>query len=183
MNTTDLYVEYVVIGLETLCWIFLVLYIIIGDAFLGFLSYCISNIFPTIFLIGVCYVLGLVTDRFVDHLFEKRKNTIKKGYPINSSTSLLVWEQHEKSTFASFTLSRIRILRSTAINCALISVFGSYSIYKYYFNIKLILFVFFLFMTISLTSNSAHKTLLEIYYKKTSLIEKARVAVKQRDKK
>lgn len=38
METTKLYVEYIVVGMETLAVIFLVIFIIIGDAFYQLLS-------------------------------------------------------------------------------------------------------------------------------------------------
>lgn len=43
METTKLYVEYIVVGMETLAVIFLVIFIIIGDAFLPIIKYCIKN--------------------------------------------------------------------------------------------------------------------------------------------
>ena len=42
METTKLYVEYIVVGMETLAIIFLVIFIIIGDAFLPIIKYCIK---------------------------------------------------------------------------------------------------------------------------------------------
>ena len=44
METTKLYVEYIVVGMETLAIIFLVLFIIIGGAVLPIIKYCINNI-------------------------------------------------------------------------------------------------------------------------------------------
>lgn len=43
METTKLYVEYIVVGMETLAIIFLVIFIIIGNAFLPIIKYCINN--------------------------------------------------------------------------------------------------------------------------------------------
>ena len=51
METTKLYVEYIVVGMETLAVIFLVIFIIIGDAFLPIIKYCIKNIVPSIIML------------------------------------------------------------------------------------------------------------------------------------
>ena len=93
MNTTELYVEYIIIGLETLCWIILLFFINIGELMSNFLKYCASNIFPSIILMGVCYILGLITDRLSDRIFENRKKKIKQKYPIKAKTSLIVWDK------------------------------------------------------------------------------------------
>ena len=66
METTKLYVEYIVVGMETLAIIFLVIFIIIGDAFLPIIKYCIKNIVPSIIMLGWCYILGLIVDRIAD---------------------------------------------------------------------------------------------------------------------
>lgn len=73
METTKLYVEYIVVGMETLAIIFLVIFIIIGDAFLPIIKYCIKNIVPSIIMLGWCYILGLIVDRIADIIYDKRK--------------------------------------------------------------------------------------------------------------
>lgn len=171
MSTTELYVEYIVIGLESLIWIFISFYIIIGNRTISFLKYCVSNLFSSFVLLGVCYILGLVTDRLSDLIFEKRKIKIKSQYHIKSKTSLAVWGKYNQDNFATFTLSRIRIVRSTILNSSIIAVLLTYLIYKHHFNMALMVFTFFLFAGISICSNFAHKHLLDNYYKKTSALE------------
>ena len=86
METTKLYVEYIVVGMETLAIIFLVIFIIIGDAFLPIIKYCIKNIVPSIIMLGWCYILGLIVDRIADIIYDKRKMHIKEKYPIEAET-------------------------------------------------------------------------------------------------
>lgn len=43
METTKLYVEYIVVGMETLAIIFLVIFIIIGNAFLPIIKYLLKK--------------------------------------------------------------------------------------------------------------------------------------------
>lgn len=170
METTELYVEYIIIGMETFLWITMGTFLIIGDIFSDIISYCITNLLPSIMTIGLCYILGLITDRVADLFFEKRKQKIKIKYTTRCGTSIIVWEKYSNSTYAKFTLSRIRILRSTVLNSLIIGFLGTYLGYKYY-NITLATFIFFLACFIFFSSNFAHKDLLDNYYKKTSALE------------
>lgn len=92
METTKLYVEYIVVGMETLAIIFLVIFIIIGDAFLPIIKYCIKNIVPSIIMLGWCYILGLIVDRIADIIYDKRKMHIKEKYAGKGNESFLVFE-------------------------------------------------------------------------------------------
>lgn len=170
METTALYVEYIVIGMETLSWIVMTIFIIIGDSFKEIIKYCISNILPSIAAVIVCYVLGLVTDRIADKLFEKRRKNIKDNFEFQAQTSIAIWEDFANSSYANFTLSRIRILRSTTINSIIIGIIGFILSYKY-FGIKLSVFILIICVCIFWGSNSAHKNLLNNYYHKTNALE------------
>lgn len=172
MKTTELYVEYVIIGLETLLWIICSLYIIVGRKILVILDYCVQNLLPSIIIICGCYILGIITDRASDLLLTKRKMQIKAAYKIQSKTSLLVWDKVNQKDFATFTLSRIRILRSTIFNLVLLACTSGYLIWKYYKNYMFAIFVFLLLIIFSIIANFAHKELLKVYYKKTSIFEK-----------
>lgn len=170
METTALYVEYIVIGMETLSWIIMTVFIIIGHSFKEILKYCISNILPSIIVIILCYVLGLVTDRIADKLFEKRRKNIKDNFEFQAQTSIAIWEDYSNSSYANFTLSRIRILRSTTINSVFIGLLSSFLSYKYY-GIKLSVFSLLICLCMFFGSNSAHKNLLNNYYRKTNALE------------
>ena len=82
MQTTKLYVEYIVIGMESLVWIVLLVLMCLGKSSLVFFDYCIQNLLTSIFMIGACYVLGLLMDRVADRLTDKKKRRIKNRYPI-----------------------------------------------------------------------------------------------------
>lgn len=174
METTELYVEYIIIGIETLLWITMGIFLIIGDTFGDVVLYCFTNLLPSIMIIGLCYILGLITDRVADFLFEKRKKKIKEKYTIVSGTSIVIWEKYSSSTFAKFTYSRIRILRSTVLNSLIIGTLGAYLGYKYY-NVALGIFILVLNSIIFLSSNFGHRGLLDNYYKKTSILERENI--------
>lgn len=126
----------------------------------------------TIFMIGACYVLGLLTDRVADKLTDKKKRRIKNRYPIKASTSILVWEKVKQDTFAAFTLSRIRILRSTMVNSAIIGVTGMLVSFCVYCNGILGILSLVFFEIMALIAWQAHTSLLINYYRKTQNLER-----------
>lgn len=164
MQTTKLYVEYIVIGMESLVWIVLLALLALGKSALVFFDYCIQNLLTSIFMIGACYVLGLLTD--------KKKRRIKNRYPIKASTSILVWEKVKQDTFAAFTLSRIRILRSTMVNSAIIGVTGMLVSFCVYCNGILGILSLVFFEIMALIAWQAHTSLLINYYRKTQNLER-----------
>lgn len=99
METTKLYVEYIVVGMETLAIIFLVIFIIIGNAFLPIIKYCIKNIVPSIIMLGWCYILGLIVDRIADIIYDKRKISLITSWFCRVLTCAL-----EASRFVIFTI-------------------------------------------------------------------------------
>lgn len=117
-----------------------------------------------------------MTDRVADKLTDKKKRRIKNRYPIKANTSILVWEKVKQDTFAAFTLSRtlsrIRILRSTMVNSALIGAAGMLVSFCVYYNgiLGILLLVFFEIM--ALIAWQAHTSLLINYYGKTQNLER-----------
>lgn len=172
MQTTKLYVEYIVIGMESLVWIVLLVLMCLGKSSLVFFDYCIQNLLTSIFMIGACYVLGLLTDRVADRLTDKKKRRIKNRYPIKASTSILVWEKVKQDTFAAFTLSRIRILRSTMVNSAVIGVAGMLVSFCVYCNGILGILSLVFFEIMALIAWQAHTSFLINYYRKTQNLER-----------
>ena len=176
MKTTELYVEYIIIGMETIIWIILLFLSIIGNDMLNFLMYCIDKIFPTIVLMGVCYVLGLLTDRLADIIYERRRKRIKKENPIEAESSLIVWKNYDRVNYAEFTLSRIRILRSTAINLVLIAFIGAFYASMYQNNYPTLdKWIFAIFIIFAGIAHYSHKQLMINYYKKTKAISEAKL--------
>lgn len=174
MKTTELYVEYIIIGMETLTWLVLLFLIIVGKDMLYFLDYCVEKVFPTIVLMGVCYVLGLVTDRIADGIYEKRRRMLKDENPIEAESSLIVWKNYDRVNYAVFTLSRIRILRSTALNSAMIAIIGAIYAFQFRkFYPCLHIWILIIFGLIAVGANYSHKELLRNYYKKTKAVNMA----------
>lgn len=101
MQTTKLYVEYIIIGMETLIWLGLLILLILGTPVMAIFDYCIQNLLTSIFMLGACYVLGLLVDRVADQLTKKTKEKIKGDYPIEANTSITVWDKIKQGSFAA----------------------------------------------------------------------------------
>lgn len=172
MQTTKLYVEYIVIGMEALVWIVLLVLLIIGKTAVVFLDYCIKNLLTSLFMIGACYVLGLLVDRIADTLTDGKKKQIKSHYPIEASTSITVWQKVKQDTFAEFTLSRIRILRSTILNFVLTGVIAMLVAAYRYHNGRLGVWAMIFFEIMAMVAWQAHTSLLVNYYQKTQKLER-----------
>lgn len=171
MQTTKLYVEYIVIGMETLIWIALVILLILDQPAIVIFDYCIQNLLTSIFVLGACYVLGLLVDRVADQLTQETKEKIKEQYPIEANTSITIWDKVKQGTFAAVTLSRIRILRSTMLNFAITGLAGMLAAIVVYHNGFLGILTLFGFEVMALIARWAHKSLLVSYYIKTQQIE------------
>lgn len=69
MNTTNLFVELIVIGVFAAAWVVLLLLACFGIP--PWLTADLLNIFTAVPILAVVYVLGVITDRFADWVFEK----------------------------------------------------------------------------------------------------------------
>ncbi len=77
METTKLYIELIVIGLETFSWMCIFLIDIVGNKILNFFTKIIDNFSSSLLLIGFLYIIGLLFDRFADMIFKKLKRKLE----------------------------------------------------------------------------------------------------------
>ena len=96
---------------------------------------------------------------------------IKEKYPIEAETSIIVWEHFKQDAFATFTLSRIRLMRSTALNSFAMLIVCTYAVIKYHCGRKITMLTVVGFLTMAIASDLAHFNLLNNYYKKTMKLE------------
>ena len=96
---------------------------------------------------------------------------IKEKYPIVAETSIIVWEHFKQDAFATFTLSRIRLMRSTALNSFAMLIVCTYAVRKYHCGWKITMLTVVGFLTMAIASDLAHFNLLNNYYKKTMKLE------------
>lgn len=182
MNAIELYIEKIIIGMETLSWIILIFLLFVNELSSLFLNYCISNFFLFVLLMGVCIILGVITDVLSDKIFEDRRKKAKQKYMIKYSISLLIWEKCGLGKYAGFILLKIKIARSTVLNSMIISILGTCFAFIHY-KIQLAILILAIFLAITIISDFSHKLLLEKYYKETSLLYNNTFKNKNRKKK
>jgi hypothetical protein len=126
MNTTNIFVELVVVGFHTLIWIGL-----FALAFLGFEHLDLEKLFTinlALPILALTYIFGILIDRASDLLLDEQDNHLRSQYDFSGLPSFLemrfyilskssdVYEQLE------YARSRLRIARASIFNFALTTV-------------------------------------------------------------
>jgi hypothetical protein len=140
MNTTAIFVEILVIGMQAIIWIVLLVLSLVGYDWLSAIPVNLDkwSVFVTILLIAYCYTLGIIVDRLADGLF-----ILTKKFMLVKPRNLLLRinrvrqtfeesaQDHRMETLASeggatvfleYIRSRLRILRATVLNLFLITI-------------------------------------------------------------
>lgn len=133
MNTTLIFAELLIIGLEVGIWLVFLLLSLFGiDGFDEFLS-GIKDLEWIILTIAIpfLYVLGIIFDRIVDHLFKtterKMESEILKDYPVTVLEMRFSFGNANDSLNQQldYARTRMRIARASSVNFLLISVCAS----------------------------------------------------------
>lgn len=125
MNTTNLFVELVVIGVGALAWLLLVVFAVFGWAWVPVeAAFSSTALVP---LLGVTYLLGIVTDRLADALFHRlwavkllrARFATPDDYHADRHEVLLGSER--LAALIEYGRSRLRICRGWTLNALLIA--------------------------------------------------------------
>ncbi len=127
MNTTNLFVELIVIGLGAAIWIALLALSLLGTGWTPTLEklFSLNYLLPTI---AVIYVLGIVLDRVADAGFEKlwssklRNRWFQNINDYYRSRRLVYSGSERLGDLLEYSRSRMRISRGWALNSALIFI-------------------------------------------------------------
>lgn len=132
MSTTAVFVELLIIGLESLVWLSLLISSLFGLGWMTTISATFEKVgvFATITVIGLAYVVGIVVDEICDSLIEPWAKRIRDS--VQSDTKLKMWDvqayvfSHSEvaTSQLGYMRSRLRILRSSIFNIALVVVFA-----------------------------------------------------------
>lgn len=132
MGTTDLFVELVVIGIGASVWIVLATFGIFGYAWVPLDKlFSVPALIPFLSLV---YIMGIITDRIADVLFEAIwTSTIQKKYYSSSDASRddrrLIYSKNEYlANLIEYGRSRLRISRGWAFNAVLILIAANFFI-------------------------------------------------------
>jgi hypothetical protein len=126
MSTTNLFVELIVIGVGAAAWLVLLVLSVFGWRWLPALNLpAMLELIPTLSMI---YLLGILTDRVADVLFERRwvgrlrRDFFPTAADYHRARVVILTESERLAELLEYGRSRLRICRGWAINAALIVV-------------------------------------------------------------
>lgn len=122
METTHLYVELIIIGLETSVWMCMVYINIVANQIVEIISKVLNNFSSSLLLIGILYIVGILMDRLADMIYKKIENKIRKESGLEAKSSILIWKKYDQEKVSDYMRSRIRILRVSTLNTPLITL-------------------------------------------------------------
>lgn len=172
METTQLYIELIIIGLEGFIWMCTFLVDIIGNKAISVLTNIIGNFSSSLLLIGILYVIGILIDRFADIIFQKKENAIRNKSGLQAKSSILVWKKYDAEKYAEYSRTRVRILRASILNLPMISI--SFILYvircldKFY---MLVIYILILGILFTYVSWKSYNLSLIRYYDKACALE------------
>lgn len=174
MGTTQLYVELILIGMESFAWIVIFLADIVGEKVFAVSLDMLRNFGSSVLMIGLLYILGLFCDRLADMLLWRTEKKIRKKSGMDSETSILIWETHNLDGFVNYMRSRIRILRASILNLPMITV--SLHVYvkrNWQQQGDLLGYIWGLGLVLTWIAVKAYKKLVKNYYDKACAVEKS----------
>ena len=131
MDTTSLFVEIIIAGIQGLAWIVLMVLCLVGSDSLSNLKIQGLNdwVLPFSFIfLTLAYTLGIFIDRIADSVFFLWDKKIQKTFSINEKHSVAFARFSIQNEFVQKQLdyirTRLRIARASAINFSLIAIFG-----------------------------------------------------------
>lgn len=131
MKTTQLYIELIIIGLETFIWMSIFLINSIGYEIGDIIINVLNEFSTSLLLIGILYIIGILIDRLVDMIFQKREDKIREQSGLQIKSSFLLLEKYNIENYADYSRSRIRILRASIFNIPLIVIAFLWYVNKY----------------------------------------------------
>lgn len=172
MGTTSLYVELVIIGLETMMWISSFFIYLTDIKYISLFEKILEKIPASIFLLGILYILGLIIDRVSDRFFNKVENTIRASSGLVAASSILIWKKSDQEEYFKFIRSKIRILRASSINAPLFTLSMVLNISRYYgWKTPLFVFVIIIGGILSAASLWGYVLTVKNYYNKAKILE------------
>lgn len=127
MSTTDLFVELLIIGLGAAVWVLLLIFSIFGLSWLTFEQF--TSLTVLLPMLGFIYVLGIVTDRMADAVFDRYfKLPLKRHYyPDDNDQDFrdrryLYLKGGQLINLIDYGRSRLRICRGWCFNGVLIII-------------------------------------------------------------
>lgn len=135
MNTTNVFVEILAIGIHTLTWIFLFFFAIVGIDKLKFDS--IPSFLSLVPILLSAYILGILIDRLSDLYFRPTDHKFRKKLLETFETEcsfleirfFILQKSSEIYKQLEYTRSRLRIARASVINFLMTTVASLFFVY------------------------------------------------------
>ena len=172
MQTTLLYVELIIIGLEGSVGVMFAFAWVFGlEKFIKIIS-SINLVTGTV-MIGFLYLLGLIFDRLSELTFRWLDNKYRKNYwGTNKSYLTLSVNEHQKE-FVDTIRNKTRIVRAAIITSALGTVMSGVCIFTRFSDNRIEAFLFSLILgsIVFFTSLFSYIKMLRKYYERLKIIE------------
>jgi len=142
MNTTLLFAELLIIGLQASLWLFVLMLVVFGVNWLQALATIGLADWQTVIVVialSIIYVIGIIVDRLADFAFtawdRKMRNRIfpNAPLPIGVMRFQLGKDNEYLNRQFEYTRSRIRISRASILNFVLTTIFGVWLIIQLQF--------------------------------------------------
>lgn len=172
METTHLYVELIIIGLETSVWMCMVYINIVGNQIVEIISKVLNNFSSSLLLIGLLYIVGILMDRLVDMIYKKIENKIRKESGLEAKSSILIWKKYDQEKVSDYIRSRIRILRVSTLNTPLITLsFLWYVLVSDETSLFLVIYIIIIGVLFTYISWKSYIKSVQNYYNKARVLE------------
>ncbi|HMS41321.1 MAG TPA: hypothetical protein PKE69_13910 [Pyrinomonadaceae bacterium] len=127
MNTTNLIVEFLVIGIQVAVWISLLILTFTGTNWLEFGKVKEFSTIIVGLLIAISYPIGVFVDNFADRILKKKDKKIRNEFIKDENKSILrvrtlAGENSPLDQLFNYQRMRIRISRSSFLNFLIISL-------------------------------------------------------------
>lgn len=125
MTTTNLFVELIVIGVGATCWVAMLVLGIVGVGWLD--PAWVQGYAVLAVLLAVTYLLGIISDRVADYLFDKlfsgplRARYFRGRREYQDARRLIFSTSDRLADMHDYGRTRIRICRGWAVNAVLIA--------------------------------------------------------------
>lgn len=172
METTQLYIELIIIGLEGFIWMCAFLADILGNKATSVLANILDNFSSSLLLIGILYVIGVLVDRLADIIFQKKEDDIRINSGLHAKSSIIVWKKYNAEKYAEYSRTRVRILRASILNLPMISISFILYVIKYLDkSYMLVIYIIILGVLFTYISWKSYNLSLIRYYDKACALE------------
>jgi len=126
MNTTDIFIEHLISGVQVAIWVFLLFLSVFGFDWIDIEQVKDLQLIIAVVLLPFVYPLGIIVDNVIDELLQPIHKRIRNKYMTDKSQStaklLTMLPNDHIAGQLDYIRRRIRISRSTFVNMIVITI-------------------------------------------------------------